>query len=160
MLTKHKPAALAACVALAAGGGATALAATAGASPSPANHAHGTGTVTVTGPSGKTQERTGAVSCKVVDGRYVVKTVSKRKHGRSVVRVVVPKYHGAGSYTAHAVFVRRHGAEFRGHDLRKLPVTITATGGSFSYQHTFSGKRDHALKGKHTSMRASWTCQA
>lgn len=159
-----KPALLVACAALAAGGGTAAvLATTAGAStvstPSPAlSTGTGTGTVAVTGPAGKTHSRTGTVSCKTVNGRYVVANVTRLAHGRRVLRVIVPHYTGPGAYTGRVVLLRRHGGAFRGRDLRRVPVTITSTGGSFTYAKTLSGKRHHALAGKTVRVQASWSC--
>jgi hypothetical protein len=155
-----KPALLAACAALAAGGGSAAVLATsAGASPvTPAGGAAGTGTVTLTGPAGHSHTRTGAVTCKTVNGRYVLRNVDRFRHGRRVLRLVVPHYTGPGAYTGRVMILRRHGAAFRGRDLRRVPVNITSTGGSFTYTKTLTGKRHHALAGKTVSVKASWTC--
>jgi hypothetical protein len=165
MSIARKPAALAACLALAAGGGGAAvLTASAGAStvPSSATTAHkshadvhkGTGSFTVTGPKGKTRTRNDVkLSCRVVKGRYVVSSGGKRHR----LRLIVKDYKGAGSYTATAL-VTRHTSSGTSRHHYKVPVTLTATGGSATYSRTLSGKRDAALKGKTISASASWTC--
>jgi len=161
MSITRKPAVIATCAALAAaGGGAATIASSAGASTVGSGAASGTGTIVVTGPAGKTHTRTGAVTCKAVGGRYVVRAVSRRAHVRRVLRLIVRRYTGPGSYTGIAVLVHRHGGAFRGRVLKSVPVTITSTGGSFSYSRTLSGRRHPALKGKTIGVKASWTCSA
>jgi hypothetical protein len=49
-------------------------------------------------------------------------------------------------------------ASFSGHRYAKVPVTLTSDGGSFTFSKTLSGKKDSALKGKTTTVSASWTC--
>ncbi|WP_249010331.1 hypothetical protein [Conexibacter sp. DBS9H8] len=161
-----RPAVLAACAALAAGGGTAAVlvtsagAATVSTATTAPGTGHGTGTVTFTGPGGKSHTRTGAVSCRVANGHYMLTSVRKLAHGRRILRVIVPGYTGAGSYHGTVVMMRRHANAFRGRDLRHVPVTLTTTGGSFSYSKTLNGTHHHALKGKTVSARASWTCSA
>jgi hypothetical protein len=123
-------------------------------------HANGTGTMTLVGAAGKSHTRSGAVSCRVVNGRYVVRMLAgRRRHGMRV-RLVIGKYTGAGSYTGRVRVTHMRGARFRGRVLRDVPVTVTSTGGSFKYAKTLSGKHNPALAGKTVSVTGSWTCTA
>jgi hypothetical protein len=163
MSFSRRPAAIAACLALAAGGGGTAvLASTAGASTittasQVAGHT-GTGSVSITGPKGKTHTRTVPVTCKVVKGRYVVEAGKQHARAGSDLRLTVKDYTGAGSYSASVLIVHHKHGSFSGHRYAKVPVTLTSTGGSFTYSKTLSGKKDSALKGKTVRVSASWTC--
>jgi hypothetical protein len=165
MSFSRRPAAIAACLALAAGGGGAAvLASSAGASTvTAASHAGastGSGTVSITGPKGKTHTRTVPVTCKVVNGRYVVLAGKKHAKRGSDLRLAVKDYTGAGSYSASVLVTRHAAGSFSGHRYAKVPVTLTSTGGSFTYSKTLSGKKHSALKGKTISVSASWTCSA
>jgi len=96
---------IAACAAIAAGGGTAAVLATsAGASTVTAAHSvgHGTGRLTITGPAGKSHTRTGPVSCQIVDGRYVLRTVRKLAHGRWILRLGVSHYTSPGPIRARS----------------------------------------------------------
>ena len=123
-------------------------------------HANGSGTITLVGPQGKSHTRTGAVSCRVVHGRYIVRTAGGRPGRGMRVRLVIGKYTGPGTYTGRVRVTQMHGARFHGRILRDVPVTVTSTGGSFKYSKTLSGKHNAALAGKTVSVSASWTCAA
>lgn len=154
---------LAAAVAVAAVGVAPAalLAGSASASTPRRTGANGTGTVTLVGPAGHSHTMSGAVSCRVVGSRYVVSTGGGRRRGHGLrVRLVIPKYTGAGSYTGRLRIVHVRRARFRGRVLRDVPVTVTSTGGSFKYSRTLTGKHHKALAGKTISVSGSWTCAA
>lgn len=167
MSLSPRPAAVAACLALAAGGGGAAVLATsAGASTvahpaTSASHVSGqsgTGSVTITGPKGKTHTRTVPVSCKVVKGHYVM--VAGKTHAKrgSDLRLTVKDYSGAGDASASVLVIRHSHGSFSGHRYAKVPVTLTGDGGSFTFSKTLSGKKDSALKGKTIGVSASWTC--
>jgi hypothetical protein len=163
MSLSPKSALTAGLLALATGaGGATLLATSAGASPvAPARAVAartGTGTVSLTGPKGKTATRTVPVSCRVSTGHYVVLAGRPGARRGADLRLSVKDYTGAGRYTAALQVTRHAGARFGGHRYGKVPVTLTADGGSFTYSRTLSGKRDSALKGKTVSVSASWSC--
>ena len=123
-------------------------------------HANGSGTITLVGPQGKSHTRSGAVSCRVAHGRYVVRTVGGRPGRGMRLRLVVGRYAGPGTYTGRVRITQTRGARFHGRILRDVPVTITSTGGSFKYSKTLSGKHNQALAGKTVSVSASWTCSA
>ncbi len=127
-------------------------------SPHAHSRANGSGTITLVGPNGKSHTRSGAVSCRVVNGRYVVRTAGGRPGRGLRVRLVIGKYTGAGTYSGRVRVTQMHGARFRGRVLRAVPVTVTSTGGSFKYAKTLSGKHNAALAGKTVSVSASWTC--
>lgn len=123
-------------------------------------HANGSGTITLVGPQGKSHTRSGAVSCRVVHGRYVVRTVGGRAGRGMRARLVIGRYAGPGTYTGRVRITQTRGARFHGRILRDVPVTVTSTGGSFKYSKTLSGKHNAALAGKTVSVSASWTCSA
>jgi hypothetical protein len=151
MSIASRPATVAACLTLAAGG-AGALGNAANAAASPVHR--GTGSFTVTGPKGRTRSRSDVkLTCRAVDGRYVVSAGGM--HHR--VRLVVKDYTGAGAYTA-TVVISRHSATGSSRHRYAVPVTLTATGGSATYSRTLTGKHHAALKGKTISASASWTC--
>ncbi len=163
MSLSPKPAAIAACLALVAGGGSAAvLTASAGAStvaPAAKTAPHtGTASISITGVKGTTHTSTVPVSCKVVKGRYVMLAGKRRGHTGTSLRLGVKDYKGAGSYTASVLVTHHKHASFSGHRDAKVPVTLTSDGGSFTFSKTLSGKKDSALKGKTTSVSASWTC--
>ncbi len=138
------------------------LATSAGASPvtsrTPATAHTGTGTVSITGPKGKTHTRTVPITCTVVAGRYVVLAGKQPTRKGTSLRLGVKDYTGAGSYSGTVLIIRHSHVSFSGHRYTKVPVTLTTTGGSFTYSKTLSGKRHPALKGKTVSVAASWTC--
>ncbi|MGC9221054.1 MAG: hypothetical protein ACP5H2_06840 [Solirubrobacteraceae bacterium] len=123
-------------------------------------HANGNGTITLVGPNSKSHTKAGAVSCRVVNGRYVMRTVGGRPGQGMRIRLVIGNYTGAGAYTGRVRVTQVHGARFHGRILRGVPVTVTSSGGSVQYSKTLSGKHNQALAGKTVSVSASWTCSA
>jgi hypothetical protein len=122
----------------------------------------GTGTVTlsVTGPLGKTHTgRTRPVRCSVAGGRYVLVVGARRVARRARVTLVVPSYHGAGSYTG-TLRLRARVLLTRLQRTLTVPVTLTSTGGTVTVTRTLPGTVHPKLRGKTISATASWSCTA
>jgi len=122
----------------------------------------GTGTVTlsVTGPRGKTHTgRTRPVRCSVAGGRYTLVVGARRVARRARVTLIVPSYHGAGSYTG-TLALRARVLLTRLQRTLTVPVTLTSTGGTVTVTRTLPGTVHPKLRGKTVSATASWSCTA
>jgi hypothetical protein len=122
----------------------------------------GTGTVTlsVTGPRGKTHTgRTRPVRCRVAGGRYMLVVGARRAARRARVTLIVPSYHGAGSYTG-TLALRARVLLTRLQRTLTVPVTLTSTGGTATLTRTLPGTVHPKLRGKTVSATASWSCTA
>jgi hypothetical protein len=122
----------------------------------------GTGTVTlsVTGLRGKTHTgRTRPVRCSLAGGRYTLVVGARRAARRARVTLIVPSYHGAGSYTG-TLALRARVLLTRLQRTLSVPVTLTSTGGTVTITRTLPGTVHPKLRGKTVSATASWSCTA
>ena len=85
------------------------------------------------------------------------------KHGRVArrarVTLIVPSYHGAGSYTG-TLALRARVLLTRLQRTLTVPVTLTSTGGTVTVTRTLPGTVHPKLRGKTVSATASWSCTA
>lgn len=159
MSIRRKTVLLATTGVLAVGGGGGAMLASASAS-SPASGGtagHGTIQLTVTRPDGSTHTRPSRpIACANVTGTYVLRVAHRvGRRGRAVL--TIPHYNGAGNYSAD-LRVSGHGLFRSFAESVKIPVTMTASGGSASITRTLPGIVHPSLKGKTVTVRAAWTC--
>ncbi|HWH10239.1 MAG TPA: hypothetical protein VG165_03865 [Solirubrobacteraceae bacterium] len=129
----------------------------AGAAVSSAPARTGTAKVTVTLPSGVVKQRAAHnVTCTVAGATYTVATTKAGARGRAT-KLTVTGYHGAGDYTGSFVMT---GHSALGSFTRnvKLPVTLTADGGTVTRTRTLKGRVDPANAGKTITRSLSWTC--
>jgi hypothetical protein len=144
---------LVACSLAAAGGGAAAASASAGAS---AAEPTGSATLTIVTPAHRTRTLHGRVSCQEANGSYRVRSVSKLHHGRRVVMLTVTGFHGPSSYKGRLSVIRYRGIRLRGISVR-VPVQVSATGGSLSATQTLRARR-HSGTPRTWHISGQWTC--
>jgi hypothetical protein len=142
--------------------GTAGLAAGTAAAAAPATSASGTGTVTAALTAPRTIQGTKSVpmTCSSTTKSYKVSIGKVVENGSAVTAsATIPGYHGPGTYqaTVSMKITTSSGAVVAAGSVPYVPVTITSTGGTFSFSKTGNGTYPK-LAGKTVSGSLSWTC--
>lgn len=78
--------------------------------------------------------------------------------GKVAGSATIRNYSGPGDYTATVVLAASKGKTAVAGSVKNVPVTVTSTGGTFSFSKTASGTYVPKLQGKVVTGTIAWTC--